>query len=269
MCYYPLIVADKSIYGQMVKKKRSVPCGQCAKCLENKRKQWFVRLYEEHKKSQNSAFLTLTYEVEPKNGVNKRDVQLWLKRLRKDTGKGVKYYAVGEYGSKSGRAHYHALMFHLPLSTDLGLIVQDTWGYGMIHVGKLTESSINYVCKYHLIPSGDKRHERNREFSLMSKGLGKEYIDRMSKYHSGNTDRAAYQYYEHKLPLPRYYKEKIYTDWERREISERVKCGEFDQTKIQAIRNKLPSEDPILVITQRRRNHNNSFKVKSDKTNKL
>lgn len=39
-------------------------------------------------------------------------LQKFFKRLRKKFGEGIRYFACGEYGSKNGRPHYHALLFN-------------------------------------------------------------------------------------------------------------------------------------------------------------
>ena len=87
-----------------------VPCGKCPNCKKRRVNEWVFRLQEEDKVSSTSYFITLTYDtvvvpISP-NGfmtLKKRDLQLFWKRLRKAIGKGpkIRYYAVGEYGSKS------------------------------------------------------------------------------------------------------------------------------------------------------------------------
>lgn len=62
--------------------------------------------------SQNT-FLTLTYNDDhiPVNfSLRSRDLQLCFKRVRK-SGLKFRYFACGEYGSKSFRPHYHAILF--------------------------------------------------------------------------------------------------------------------------------------------------------------
>ena len=62
-----------------------------------------------------SCFITLTYNDENLPNppvVSKREAQLFIKRLRKLLyPKLFRYYIVGEYGDKSNRPHYHALLF--------------------------------------------------------------------------------------------------------------------------------------------------------------
>ena len=60
---------------------------------------------------EQNCLITLTYSDAhlPPDGVQKRDLQLFFKRLRKDHK--VRFYACGEYGENFGRPHYHALLF--------------------------------------------------------------------------------------------------------------------------------------------------------------
>lgn len=92
----------------------TVPCGKCVACLVNKRGDWIFRLQMEMKFSKRKAlFVTLTYDQKhcPEK-LDKRHLQLFLKRLRKHYPAGqIRYYAVGEYGSKMGRPHYHLILF--------------------------------------------------------------------------------------------------------------------------------------------------------------
>ena len=52
--------------------------------------------------------------------LRKRDYQLFMKRLRKAfPNDKIRFYAAGEYGPKTLRPHYHAILFGLHLD-DLG-----------------------------------------------------------------------------------------------------------------------------------------------------
>lgn len=125
-----------------------VPCSKCLVCLVNKRHEWAFRLKQEHKHSSASHFITLTYDNRhlPKFGVCKSDVQKFLKRLRKKCENRLRYYAVAEYGEQTGRPHYHMLLFNADELTEK--MLKDTWKYGLVHIGKVTESAVMYTLKY-------------------------------------------------------------------------------------------------------------------------
>lgn len=101
----------------------SVPCGKCILCREKKANEWVSRAMCETQTSTNIPyFITLTYNDRfvPQNGVRKRAAQLFLKRLRinlsRYTGEAlnVRFFLCAEYGSKTGRPHYHALLWNVP-----------------------------------------------------------------------------------------------------------------------------------------------------------
>lgn len=195
-----------------------VPCGKCLPCLVNKRIDWAFRLQQEYKACRGSAaFITLTYSAKfvPDDGLNKRHVQLFLKRLRKRIGKKVRYYLVGEYGSKTGRPHYHLLLFNYEESDEK--YIRIAWAskkgepFGLVHIGKVTEASIMYCTKY-CIQRSTCTTELSKPFALMSRayGLGGHYLtDEMVSWHRKGK-RNYTLIYGVKGRLPRYYKDKIW-----------------------------------------------------------
>lgn len=170
-CLTPFTVTIKTTGEQI-----PVPCGKCPECLARRTSGWSFRLMQEDKQSLSSHFLTLTYDTSKvpisKNGfmeLSKRDLQLFFKRLRKKHKAEVpiKYYAVGEYGGKTKRPHYHIILFNAELST-----IQSAWNNGQIHYGAVTGASVGYTLKYMMKPPSRPMHkndDRTREFSLMSK----------------------------------------------------------------------------------------------------
>lgn len=65
----------------------------------------------------------------------KRDLQLFFKRLRhKYPANSLKYFVAGEYGSRRGRPHYHALIFGIPFQEkDLVIsTIQEAWQNGEV-----------------------------------------------------------------------------------------------------------------------------------------
>lgn len=90
------------------------PCGKCINCRAKSRQEWVFRLRMEYRNCDFGLFVTLTYDDDhlPSDGVSIRDVQLFLKRLRKKyKSKTLRYYICSEYGDNTHRAHYHALLF--------------------------------------------------------------------------------------------------------------------------------------------------------------
>lgn len=110
---------------------QTVPCGQCIGCRIDRSREWANRMMLELQYHESSYFLTLTYsdgflprhwycdqetgEAFQSFSLEKRDFQLFMKRLRKQTGQELRFFACGEYGSSSLRPHYHAIVFGLKL----------------------------------------------------------------------------------------------------------------------------------------------------------
>lgn len=209
----------------------AVPCGKCWMCLARRRREWSFRLSEELKVSSSAKFVTLTYDDDhlPRSDigfpvVEKRDVQLWLKRLRKRlqaSGDKIRYFLVSEYGSHTKRPHYHAILFNLPLECDLQDLLVSTWQKGHVHIGDVTDASISYCAKYCMAYEEEFPEEITRPFMLCSKRppIGGSYLSPENKrWHQ----RAYRNYVVHpggvKDALPRFYKDRIFTTKHSKEM---------------------------------------------------
>lgn len=219
-CTQPYTVSVTNKYAKVENEvNHKVPCGKCLPCLSNKRRDWIFRLEQEHKYSHGALFVTLTYH--PKYcpyEIKKRHLQLFIKRLRKhDTQNRVRYFAVGEYGTKRKRPHYHALLFNVDLS---GTTVRKAWRFGEVHIGNVTPSSVAYCTKYIVQPE-QKTPDKQPPFTLMSRayGIGGRYLsDAMVDWHRNNS--ANYTIVNGvKNRLPRFYKTKI---WYRQKDKEKI-----------------------------------------------
>lgn len=235
----------------------SFPCGKCYPCKARRVSGWSFRLLQEAKRSESALFITLTYSNENVTLTQnrymtlvKRDVQLFLKRLRTYTVRSnitggltasgqptrkknklfetpqkkshiknqktkIKYYLCGEYGGKTDRPHYHIILFNSSFEA-----VEKTWLLGDVHYGVLSEASAAYTLKYiskdTRIPM-HKNDDRQPEFSLMSKGLGSNYLTEAIKsyHHNGGKIRFFLTVAGgKKVAIPRYYKQKIWNKGE-------------------------------------------------------
>lgn len=165
-----------------------VPCGRCIGCALDRSKDWAVRCVLESLSYEKNCFLTLTFdELHVPETVSKKDVQLFLKRLRKSNpGIEIRYFACGEYGSKSGRPHYHLILFNYDFddkkfySSDglsdyyVSESLAKLWPFGMSIVGDLSFESCAYVARY----TSKKVGSNGGEFLLMSRrpGLGSRWF---------------------------------------------------------------------------------------------
>lgn len=135
-------------------------------------------------KYQNATFATLTYDDEhlPEGGtLVPKHTQDWLKRLRRQIEPTkIRYYLVGEYGEKTGRPHYHAIIFGLSYHGRDAEIMQTTWGKGGCYFGDVTKDSTAYVTGYVTKKWTNKNDPkvleflkgRHPEFARMSKRPG-------------------------------------------------------------------------------------------------
>lgn len=187
------------------KKPISIPgglagCGKCLPCRVKLRREWTHRLLLEGTLHEHKTFLTLTYDEEhvPKDGSLKPEhLRDFWKRLRDHLEpRRFRYYAVGEYGEKSGRPHYHAALFGLQNCSDPSrdpckcitcTLVRNKWGMGRVSLDPLVPETARYVAQYvtkKINRRDDPRlHGREPEFSRQSNrpGIGHGVIEKLAK----------------------------------------------------------------------------------------
>lgn len=170
-CYHPLTAYRREGVAQLIFSKLDLPdcervkiaCGQCVGCRLERSRQWAIRCVHEASLYNKNCFITLTYAPEhlPKTGsLDKRDFQLFMKRLRKKYGSGVRYFHCGEYGERNRRPHYHACLFNFDfpdrdpfqcrkgIRLDVSKSLQELWPFGFSTVGDVTFESAAYVARY-------------------------------------------------------------------------------------------------------------------------
>lgn len=189
---------DKSETGVALK----IPCGKCSGCRLEQSRQWAMRCMHEKRMhtSAGSAFLTLTYDdhhIPADYGLDKRHLQLFMKRLRKQRPEGLRFYACGEYGEQFSRPHYHVLLFNTCFPDQKKLLqlsqggheqytskeLDTLWGLGQTRIGQVSFESCAYVARYICKKSGAKSEDplqRNPEFTVMSRrpGIGTAYFEK-------------------------------------------------------------------------------------------
>lgn len=232
-CSAPLMIADPTFKDQSSSnpnkgvQDRTIPirCGKCEGCLKSKINDWAFRLEQEGRFSLHVHFVTLTYDplFVPLTNSNlqtlkKRDVQLYIKRLRKLLGHNqLKYFAVGEYGTTTHRPHYHIILFNC----DDDASISKAWELnktplGNIHIGTdISNGAIPYTLKYMykkgLVPAFSD-DDRLPEFRLMSQKLGLKYLSKdVIKWHLTKPNERMYVRTQSGLnvAMPRYFREKL------------------------------------------------------------
>lgn len=188
----------------------TIPCGHCTACKLNYAQEWAVRCSLETKNWKNSYFLTLTYsneklyytEDQPYHpSLNKKHIQLFIKKLRKKYGK-LKYFCCGEYGPTTGRPHYHMILWQNMRINDLkgvnSLIsieaskymtsneIEQIWGNGGVTIGYNNYNTANYVAKYTLKKLKQKEkyedYGLNEAFLTCSQGIGYNYLEKKDEW---------------------------------------------------------------------------------------
>lgn len=130
-------------------------CGQCMPCRVNKRREWTARIVLESCCHAASSFVTLTYNEDCYPGeLWPSDLSMFLKRVRNR--RPVRFFGVGEYGDKHGRAHYHVMLFGVPMVEAVQL-AKECWTVdveggpeplGDVHVGECNNDTAQYIAGY-------------------------------------------------------------------------------------------------------------------------
>lgn len=196
-------------------------CGRCIHCQKNRANLWLVRLYHEASYHEASSFVTLTYDndhIPPGGLLRKKDAQDYIKRLRKNTGRKLKYYLVGEFGERTHRPHYHIILFGI---SGTEAEIKLAWPHGLVHVGSVQPESMKYVAKYCVkagkesAPTasrfGAEPHSRenvgpamqSKKFMTCSQGLGLQWsIDNLDDWKESQKTTIGGK----AAGIPRYYK---------------------------------------------------------------
>lgn len=178
----------------------NLPCGQCVGCRLEKSRQWAVRCTHEASLHERNCFLTLTYDEQnlPKDGsLHLEHFQLFMKKLRKKFGAGIRFFHCGEYGGQFGRPHYHSLLFNHDFDDKkffserngnkvyTSSTLRELWSQGHSVIGEVTFQSAAYVARYVMKKVTGENAElhylgRKPEYVTMSRrpGIGKGWYDR-------------------------------------------------------------------------------------------
>ena len=181
-----------------------VPCGHCMGCRLDRARVWADRmLLELRDNCYKAIFVTLTYNNQSiphawhvgynyYNGYGEdadplamddgdedwiaaaagapttlsvRDTQLFMKRLRRTfKGRRIRFFLAGEYGPRTKRPHYHAIIYGLTLADFPDLVIKDfnrlgqpryksksfadIWGNGFCVLAPVNWNTCSYVSRY-------------------------------------------------------------------------------------------------------------------------
>lgn len=241
-----------------------IGCQECMECRKQKAREWQVRMLEDLKEHRNGKFITLTFSNKSiKNivheictkleGINVPEgydmdneiaiyaVRHFLENWRKKYKRSLRHWFVTELGhGETEHVHIHGIVW-----TDEPIeAVADKWIYGWTWTGKtvkgkvtnyVNERTVNYIIKY--VSKMDLQHKGYKSRILTSPGIGRCYTNNVDS--KGNTykGKETREYYRtrtgHKIAMPTYWRNKIYSEKEREELwlqrldkLERWVCGE-------------------------------------------
>jgi len=196
-----------------------IPCGHCLGCTLDRAKAWAIRCLHESKMHEQNAFITLTYDDEnlpPGGKLVYEDFQKFIRALRKKnfnprTGdrEPLGYFVTGEYGERTKRPHWHAILFNwrppqtlrrsggqivtdvaFKYSTERGdrvytsQTLSETWNKGLAEFGDVTFHSAGYCARYAAkkLVHGDDGHEYEPISKKSSKhAIGKKFLEKYWK----------------------------------------------------------------------------------------
>jgi hypothetical protein len=204
MCKTPIRIDENTL----------AACRNCWQCRLNRVNDLVGRCIAESKTATETLAVTLTYSNDAANGASPAvlvydDFQRFMKRLRKRYT--VRYIVAGEYGSKRGRAHWHAILFFYGKAPkrltgehfggwhkdewDRNWLAQDkdaynigsqqpwkVWGHGHVLFQKPDYGGFAYVLKYVLKDTGARSTHSHLAMSKKPL-LGFHYITELARRH--------------------------------------------------------------------------------------
>lgn len=248
-----------------------VKCGNCMECRKQKKREWQLRLGEDIRTNKNGKFITLTMsnesiveimkesirrtdkktgeirkiKIEELKGYDRdnmiatRAMRLFNERWRKKYKKAIRHWMITEIGHNgTENMHMHGIMW-----TDESFDeIRRIWGYGYIYprpdqqkINYVSEKTVNYMVKY--ISKMDKQHKEYKPVILTSSGIGGDYTKTTRAEENEYKKKETIETYRtstgHKMSMPIYWRNKLYTEGEREELwidklnkEERWVCGE-------------------------------------------
>lgn len=173
------------------------------------------------------------------NAIAKWAVRKFLENWRKKHGKSVRHWLITELGHEgTENIHLHGIIWTKKSYDE----IRSMWKYGYIWPRKgeekgtwVNDQTVNYVIKY--VHKQDQDHPNYKPKILASAGIGRGYTDRTdaknNEFKGAETDDTYRTRSGHKVAMPKYWRNKIYSDEEREalwlhKLDKQVKwvCGE-------------------------------------------
>jgi hypothetical protein len=186
-----------------------VGCGRCIGCLEARAQDLATRI--EHELQMHPPgdcwFVTPTYDEDhlpPGGGLVRRHSQDLLRAARKRFGR-FRFFGCGEYGTESGRAHYHLILFgcHIPDAVyryrgggdkyDIfeSSRLRECWPYGQLLLSRVEGGSVAAYVSGYVVKGRVLQHDGGKRVWLKGQsvtapflmysthpGIGASWLDR-------------------------------------------------------------------------------------------
>lgn len=242
-----------------------VACGQCIDCKLDHSQMWAVRALHEAQMHADSCFITLTYSDERLESpwLIYKHYQDFMKRLRDKSPNQLSFMVCGEYGEKTKRPHWHALIFGYQFP-DLQYLrknenddriftsrkLDELWGFNdpenkPCEVGAVTFQSAGYVARYGakaLVHGRPGEHPYKPIFRVSNKrAIGKSWLEKYwysDVFANGRLNRGDGV----SIPIPRYYlkwlEKEHPNEWRRyvTEVKVRSECKAAERASKEAAR---------------------------------
>lgn len=241
-CIRPLKAGFDSDYNLTFSQKKfnkelaplQFPCRKCLACRLNMAREKAIRCIHEAKMHDQNMFLTLTYDQDNLGDgrLHYIDFQLFMKKLLKHANKNIHckenrihipFMVTGEYGDKTKRPHWHAIIFNYrptdakkKYTHHTGETVYESeeisklWGKGLIEFASVNLETAGYVARYAAKKLGhgnDQDHDYHPIHKTSSKrAIGKSFLEKyyLDIFNAGFVVLPNGQ----KASIPRYY-----VDW--------------------------------------------------------
>lgn len=199
--------------------------------MRTKRYKFAKPPYKQQRYKRKNKYINTTnlkgYDLD--NAIATRAVRLFLERWRKKYKKSLRHWLVTELGhGETEHIHIHGIVW-----TDEPEMLQPIWSYGYVWRGYevngkienyVNARSINYIVKY--VSKMDEQHMNYKPVILTSSGIGAGYINKGRFLHNKFKGKDTNDYYRtetgHKIALPIYYRNKIYTERQREQLWSRT-----------------------------------------------
>ena len=164
---------------------------------------------------------------ERENAIATRAMRLFNERWRKEYKKAIRHWAVTELGHRGTKnIHLHGIIW-----TDIEQLktLENYWKYGWVWNGEkkngiirnyVNERTVNYIVKY--VSKMDLEHQCYNPKILTSAGIGSNYLQNFdstkNKYQDHDTNETYRTRTGHKIKIPIYWRNKLYTEEQREKL---------------------------------------------------